>query len=279
LNISNLGRRTLVAIFGIPLILSCLYWGGWFLVALVVVITAVSQYEFFLLATKKGAHPLRLSATIIGIPIPIAIYVFGINIIVPYIILAAVIFCLIELFRNKTNALLNVASSIMGIIYPTILFSFMILIRELPVQVNEPYVNGGVMLIAIIVMIWICDTAAYFVGRSIGKHKLYFRISPNKTIEGAVAGFIATIATGLLFHHLFPAVISPLHGIGLGVGIGILSQLGDLVESAFKRDAAVKDSSDILPGHGGFLDRFDAPIIVAPLAYFYLTCCVYSIGW
>ncbi|MBN2011173.1 phosphatidate cytidylyltransferase [candidate division KSB1 bacterium] len=271
MNISNLGRRALVALFGIPLIVSCLYLGGWFLVALVLIINSVSQFEFYKLAKLKAAHPIQIPAMIIGFFIPILFYLKGLPSLAPYLALTFVILFIFELFRTRPNALLNVATTVMGIIYPVVFFSFFILIREFPKTADIPYVNGGLFIIAFVVIIWICDTAAYFVGRMIGKHKLYYRISPNKTIEGAIAGFIGAILTALLFFWLFPEVVTLKQALILGAGLGIFSQLGDLVESAFKRDAGVKDSSAILPGHGGFLDRFDAPIISAPLIYFCLT--------
>ncbi len=275
MSISNLGQRVLVAIFGIPLILSALYMGQWFLVGLIFIINLVSLYEFYRMAQIKGAKPQVVPAMLIGGSIPVFVYLKGLSIIGPLLIAASILFLLIELFRSRPNASFNVATSLMGLIYPSTFLTFLISIREFPKSADIPYEHAGLLLIGFMAIIWICDTAAYFLGRAIGKHKLHERISPKKTIEGGVAGFVGAIVTALLFQYLFPMVLTKAQAVMLGAGIGIFGQIGDLVESIFKRDAGIKDSSAILPGHGGFLDRFDAPMFLAPLLYYFLAYAVY----
>ena len=182
---------------------------------------------------------------------------------------------LIELFRNNASATMNISATTWGIFYPTVFFSFHILIRELPKTLQIDYALGAKWIIFMLVTIWICDTAAYFIGSAIGRHKLYQRISPHKTVEGAVAGFIFALITAYILHHLYLRELDLIHCLIIGSIIGIMSQVGDLVESLFKRDAGVKDTSGILPGHGGFLDRFDSPLFVAPLVYLYLRFIVF----
>lgn len=114
---------------------------------------------------------------------------------------------------------------------------------------------------------WASDTFAYFVGRAIGKHKLAPLLSPKKTVEGAVGGLLGAVLIGYLFGTFNPQ-LNMTAVILLGVLIGIASLMGDLVESAFKRQAKVKDSSQIIPGHGGVLDRFDSLLLTAPLVYY-----------
>ncbi len=275
MKLKNLLLRVTVAIFGIPLILGSIYKGGYPFLLLVLIINIVSQYEFYKIAEKKEAYPLKYLGIIIGVLMTLIFYFQGIE--KSWIVLFGGMFIilLIELFRNKANATLNVATTISGIIYPTTLFSFLILIREFPKTVNIPYVNGGLWLITIMITIWICDTAAYFVGSTMGKHKLNKRVSPHKTIEGSVAGFLFSLITVFIFHKIYPDLFSFFHYMMIGVIVGIFSQIGDLVESIFKRDAGIKDSSIILPGHGGFFDRFDAPTYMAPIIYFYLIFIVF----
>jgi phosphatidate cytidylyltransferase len=119
-----------------------------------------------------------------------------------------------------------------------------------------------------------CDSAAYFTGLAIGKHKLFPRVSPKKTWEGAVGGGLASILTVMgLFFWLMPNV-PVIHSVMIGVIIAVFGPIGDLAESWLKRDAVVKDSSHILPGHGGILDRFDSMLFVAPLVVIYLVLTV-----
>ncbi len=275
MNLKKLGPRVLVAIFGAPLIIFLVVIGGWPFVALVALINFVSQYEFYKLNEIKGAWPYKILGAISTLFLMPIIYLFGIE--YTWIVFLAVFYLIfhLELFRNKDSATMNIATSAWGLFYPAFFFSFHILIRELPKSVDVNYNAGGKWILIMLITIWICDTAAYFIGSMMGKHKLYERISPHKTIEGSIAGFIFALITAYVFHITLLKDLSLMHCIAIGVISGIFSQIGDLVESIFKRDAGVKDSSSILPGHGGFLDRFDAPLFVAPLVYLYLRFIVF----
>ena len=114
-----------------------------------------------------------------------------------------------------------------------------------------------------------CDIAAYFVGRAIGGPKLWWKVSPNKTISGGMGGLLAAIVVTLLLADVF-SIANERDALILGLGLGILAQAGDLLESGVKRQLNVKDSGSILPGHGGMLDRFDGYILVVPAIYLYL---------
>ncbi|MEP7219062.1 MAG: phosphatidate cytidylyltransferase, partial [Bacteroidota bacterium] len=118
--------------------------------------------------------------------------------------------------------------------------------------------------------IWTCDSFAYYAGRSFGKHKLFERVSPKKTWEGAVAGAIGGVAAMIGMQQWFLPYLTVGDAVVIGFIAGVFGQLGDLAESHMKRDAGVKDSSQIIPGHGGIFDRFDSLLFVAPLVYIYL---------
>jgi len=270
--LKNFGLRVLIAIFGIPLILGTIYFGGTAFLILVLIINVVSQFEFYKLSQKKGAAPLTIIGIIMGVIITLLFYFQGLANFGLWFIGGVVLILLIELFRNKPNATLNLATTIMGIIYPTTLFSFLILIREYPHAINQPYHAGGLWLWVIVITIWICDTAAYFVGKGMGKHTLYYRVSPHKTVEGAIAGFIFSFITVYVFYIIRPDLFTLTQYFIIAALVGVFSQIGDLVESIIKRDVGVKDSSAILPGHGGFMDRFDAPTFMAPVMYMFLVC-------
>ena len=120
-----------------------------------------------------------------------------------------------------------------------------------------------------IITVWVCDTGAYFSGRFFGRHKLNWEVSPKKTWEGAVGGTLLAVGGAVLMRHLFLSTLfSVKEAICLGLLIAVVGQVSDLAESVIKRSTGVKDSSNLLPGHGGFLDRFDSYLLLAPLFYY-----------
>lgn len=201
-----------------------------------------------------------------------------------------------ELFRNRGSVLLNASATILGVLYISLFLGTVIGLRELFVPFDFPmgryfslpssftdpqaaaivYRWGGYTVIAILATIWICDSAAYYIGSAIGKHKLFPRVSPNKSWEGAIGGFIFAILAAISAKYVALEYLSVANAVVIGVIVGVFGQLGDLVESTLKRDAGVKDSSTLLPGHGGVLDRFDSLLFAAPLIYFYLDYILFS---
>lgn len=205
---------------------------------------------------------------------------------------------LAELFRNNGSAFLNAGATIFGVMYIGVFLASLTGIRELfgaefPYHLSIQFVPdtagvsddtlhavtyrwGGLTVIGILVSIWMCDTMAYFGGLSMGKHKLFPRVSPNKSWEGAVWGFFGALGTMLLFGHYLLPYLRPHQAAVIGVLIGVFGQIGDLIESLLKRDAGVKDSSALIPGHGGVFDRFDSLIYVSPMLYLYIDFVVLS---
>ena len=132
-------------------------------------------------------------------------------------------------------------------------------------------------MVSVFASVWVCDSAAYFVGRALGKHPLFKRVSPNKTWEGAIGGFVGAVAVFTVARFIALPYLSVVQAIVCGALIGLFGQVGDLVESLLKRSAGVKDSSALIPGHGGVLDRFDSLMFVAPLLFFYLEFIVFAV--
>jgi phosphatidate cytidylyltransferase len=178
--------------------------------------------------------------------------------------------------RGTKQAILNMSSFMFGLIYVPLLFSFLILIRELPHQANIDYRTGGIWIIFILLCVWLSDTLAYFIGTPWGKHKLSPQISPGKSVEGFFAGIAGAALAAIFSYHLFLDFVPLANLFILSLIIGLVGQVGDLVESSFKREANLKDSSGILPGHGGILDRFDSLLFVAPAVYLYLRFVIYK---
>jgi len=200
---------------------------------------------------------------------------------------------LIELFRQKGSAILNASTTVAGVCIISLFFGTLIHVRELfpfgfPVHKFFPtsYAGdaelalisrwGGYTIVSIFASIWMCDTFAYFGGSTFGRHKLFERVSPNKSWEGAVFGFAAALLTMMVARATVLDYLRVQDALVIGAIVGIFGQLGDLVESRFKRDAGVKDSSAIIPGHGGVYDRFDSLVFVAPLVYLYIDFVVLS---
>jgi len=184
----------------------------------------------------------------------------------------------------------------MGLVYISLFFGTFIGLRELFVPLDFPMLRyfpnessftdasiveqvyrwGGYTVVAVLATIWICDTAAFHAGTAMGRHKLFPRVSPNKSWEGTIFGFVFAIAAAIAAKYIVLEYMSLRDALVMGVVVGIFGQLGDLVESLMKRDAGVKDSSNLLPGHGGVFDRFDSLLFVAPILYLYLDFIVFT---
>jgi phosphatidate cytidylyltransferase len=311
----NLTLRVLVSIIAIPIILWLTMLGGYFFFLLISVISSYTLYEFYGLSKTKGASPLKTLGLTAGVIVN-AVFIyerfqvdiykflvdhfnFHLSIFTQYQLLTVVLVkfllltMLIELFRTKGSPTINIAATMMGVLVISLCFGMLIALREIfsfgiPLQkfyaadmtgdqqlakINQ---WGGYTVIAVFATIWICDTAAYFGGKSFGKHKLFLRVSPNKTWEGAIFGFIFSMLTMIAAKLLVLEYLSYLHAVIIGMLIGVFGQLGDLIESRFKRDAGVKDSSSLIPGHGGVYDRFDSLVFVSPIVYLYIELVVLS---
>ena len=177
-----------------------------------------------------------------------------------------------ELFKGYPNPIVQVSITIAGAAYIGFGLGAFFGIREIFYDGNDPSLNSAFFLIMLLASIWICDSAAFFVGRQFGRHKIAKRISPNKSWEGGIAGLVAAIAAWLVARAFIGGFeeVSLSTAIAMGIIAGVFGQIGDFAESMLKRDAGVKDSSTLIPGHGGALDRIDSILFVAPLAYLYL---------
>ena len=310
----NLVTRVIVAAIAIPVIVWAALAGSYWFFVLVGLLSSLSLYEFYRLMQKKGAHPLIGLGLLVGLLVNITfiyerlqidVYQFfltygyslrmfsQLQLLLVIEIVFVLMTLLVELFRTKGSASLNIATTVAGVMIISLCFGLLIRLRELfpfgfPVhqfmgssfanddQLRQIDVWGGFTVLSLFVSIWICDTAAYFAGSVWGKHKLFPRVSPGKSWEGAVAGLAGAILTMILAQKFFLGYLSLTHAVVLGTFIGVFGQLGDLVESRFKRDAEVKDSSALIPGHGGVYDRFDSLVFVTPIVYLYIDFVVLS---
>jgi len=269
MSISNTTTRIIVSLFAIPIILLTSYFGELYFAAFVLLIGLTAFYEFSMMSKKKDILvniPLGLFFTLLLI---LNFYYHFADALLLFLSVSFILL-FIELFRDKGSVILNVGSTLLGVFYIGFFAGTFIGIREMFTATSEVYRGGGILIISIFASIWFCDSAAYFVGTAIGKHKLFPRVSPNKSWEGAIAGFVFAVLTMIAAHSFSLRFISIEDAIIIGVIVGSIGQIGDLVESLVKRDAGVKDSSSIIPGHGGIFDRFDSLLFTAPAVYLYL---------
>jgi len=273
---SNMTTRTIVGFLLGPLVLLCIYFGGWILFGLVTLISIIATWEAFMMLKTKSISTNFTLGLWLAILIPLSFINRKVEFSLLFVI-SVFIIALFELFRNKENPIQNTASTLFFSGYIGIGIGSFLGIREL-LQI-QLYDNSFAWLtIAIIFSLWMCDSFAYFGGKLMGRTKLFPRISPNKTWEGSIWGFIASVLFMYLFYKFSPMNQLPINYnevIVIGILIGMFGQIGDLVESMFKRDSGVKDSSHLIPGHGGFFDRFDSLIFVSPLIFFYLRFIVF----
>jgi len=222
-------------------------------------------YEFFTMLEKKGINIYKYFGIGMGAVIPLSI-VFRFELTRTwelFFIVLALLFLILMQFRRRENsgAIVDISTTIFGILYISWFLSFLIKIRYMP---------GGIGLMTTVLLITkLSDIGAYLVGTRFGRHLLIPRVSPNKSVEGAIGGLIFSIL-GALASKSFTRLPS-LYLVFVGIFLGILAQLGDLSESLIKRDCQVKDSGNFFPGMGGFLDLIDSLIFTAPAFYFYMS--------
>jgi phosphatidate cytidylyltransferase len=276
---SGTGLRVLTAAILIPLVVAAVWWGPTWLIANAALLVAIAALvEFFQIAAHLGFRAYRIwtclaAAALIGqqfyasrlaalslsgdllvgspqTSLDLILFVFVLGIAV--IALAS--------RRPLSEALPSVSVSAAGLLFVVLPFSTV-------VRLHGVDVVGPHLLLFTLVLVWVGDTAAYFVGRGIGRWKMAPEISPNKTWEGAVANFVGALLVAVVFRYWIKLPLVDL--LALAAIGSVAGQIGDLFESAWKRSAGVKDSGTILPGHGGMLDRIDALILAAPAVWYY----------
>ena len=263
----ELAIRVAVAIVGIPLLFFIILKGGIFFYLFSVVVTVIGQWEMYQLLRQKGSQPQSMAGLFSG-QILLAIIYTGTSPLLSLMLLLFLLFIFgAEMFRNNGSALLNTGATVLGLIYPTLFWGSLLFLRENVAGafgMDDHF--GGKFILMMFIAIWICDTFAYFLGKKFGRHRLFERVSPKKSWEGAFAGLVGALLVYFVVYFQKILPISLNMAMISGLIVGIAGQFGDLVESWFKRDAQVKDSSNLLPGHGGILDRFDS-VLFSSMAF------------
>ena len=265
MDLNNLTVRTITGfVFVVVIIGSILLSTYSFFIVFLAIVTG-SLLEFYKLAAAANISPQKYPGTICGILFFIISYLVANQFIgtVFLLLLIPLLFVIPvpELFRKQTQPFSNIAWTIFGIIYIAVPFSLLNFI-------NFQFPSGG-LIIGYFIILWSYDTAAYLAGISFGRHRLFERVSPKKSWEGAIGGAILTTGVAYIVS-LFFTVITFQQWLVVTLIIIVMGTFGDLAESLFKRSIDIKDSGNLFPGHGGFLDRFDAVLLSSPFVFSYL---------
>lgn len=260
-------RRVLTALVAAPVVLGIAYLGGWPFVALVGGIGLVGQVELYRMARASGAAPNVTSGLVLG---GCTVATLGWPHLWPYTMLALVVFVVLAPFLlGQARFLTSLTVTLAGTIYPTGLLGSLVLLRNAR-SATVDSMTAFWLVVLTFLLVWATDIFAYYVGKAIGRRSLAPQISPNKTWEGTLGGFAAAVVVAIGLKLTVLDVVTWADVGSLAVLGGGVSQVGDLMESQLKRSTGADDSSSILPGHGGILDRFDAMVVAAPLIYLYL---------
>lgn len=262
-----LKKRIITSSLLIPVIVGSIFI-DWVFGVTVIIFTIAGLYEFFGMLENKGITIYKYLGITIGTAIPFSIlarFELTNNWELLFIVLTLITLIMMQFQRRQSSGVVvGISTTIFGILYVSWFLSFMIRIRFLE--------GGAGLVLSLLLMTKLTDAGAYFVGSRFGKTPLMRRISPKKSVEGAIGGLIFSIIGALisrpLLHFSYP------HLALLGLFIGILAQAGDLSESLIKRDCQLKDSGNIFPGMGGILDITDSLLFTAPVFYFYLSTAV-----
>lgn len=276
----NLMARISVAIVAVPAILWIGYQGGLWLSGMVTIFALFAITEFLF---QEGFRPrefqfwlgilmvILLLLSKYGVTwawfYPVHVLFSSLSGILVFFLISAMLFSIgtrppSELFQRHTRLF-------WGVFYVGILYPFVYLVAAGYEQLSPYNISGGDWLLYLFGLLWVGDTAAMGIGKWIGRHKLAPAVSPNKTVEGFIGGILGSLAVGLLMVFWKFQQLPWYHVMVLAVGCSVFGQLGDLVESMWKRSLGIKDSSAIIPGHGGVLDRFDSLLFAAPFMFFY----------
>ncbi|MFY0687899.1 MAG: phosphatidate cytidylyltransferase [Cyclobacteriaceae bacterium] len=266
---SELYRRIISALIGAAVIISALIYGEWGYFVVFFTIALLAQWEFYRLVRMQSYIPVRYFGVAIG----------GILFVLSFLIergtlpsnyyfllfpLASLIF-LIKLYKKKDeNPFVNIAFFYLGICYVALPFT---LINVIVFSHNGNY--SYQILFGLMLIIWASDTGAYFAGTAFGKTKLFERISPKKSWEGSVGGAATSVAFAIVLSRFYTD-LNMLEWLIVAGIVVVAGTYGDLVESLFKRSMSIKDSGNVIPGHGGFLDRFDSLILAVPFVVVFL---------
>ncbi|MBI5708694.1 MAG: phosphatidate cytidylyltransferase [Candidatus Eisenbacteria bacterium] len=274
----SLGLRVTSGVLFVPLLVLLARAGGIAFLGLIALEVGLGLVEFYRMMRDKGLRPYPL----LGLACALGVLWKAFR---PhqsqsdFLLTAALLLTLgLGLRRPDLKGRVEgMAVTLFGVLYVGWLSAHLVLLRELPWRAGTDYADGARYALLAFFLTWSCDTGAFAVGRVLGRNRPWARISPRKSVEGAIGGFLSGLAAAFIARVWFARFLGVADALLLGVLVGVFAQVGDLVESMLKRDARSGDSSDIIPGHGGILDRFDSLFFAAPLVFYYLKIVVFKV--
>jgi phosphatidate cytidylyltransferase len=271
----NLLARLAVAAVAIPIILWICYRGGWWLLGMVGLFAVIAAVEFIF---AEGVSRLLGPASLSVIAVAALIWAVGGQVLAPntYFPAQVTVFVAYTLLLGMglsvqadppDRLFARYCRLLWGVAYIGFLYPFVFLVGH----TSHAAASGGDWMLFLFGLLWVGDTVAMAAGAAIGGPKLAPTVSPNKTVAGFIGGVLGALVVGMIMYFWKLEPIGIAHVFAISFGCSVFGQLGDLVESMWKRSIGIKDSSTIIPGHGGILDRFDSLLFAAPFMYFYLT--------
>lgn len=278
--IRNFIIRAITGVLFVAILVGCILFHPFSFGILFMVISALTIYEFAKLVNNRaeGVYVNKIILMLGGAYLFHAVMAFCTNaadskIFMPYLLLLLYLM-ISELYLKKANPILNWAYSMFSQLYIALPFALLNVLAFHNSPENSSVSFNPVLPLSIFIFLWLNDTGAYCIGSLIGKHRLFERISPKKSWEGSIGGGVVAIASSLVLSHCFTdyfSFMSMWEWAGLALVVVVFGTWGDLAESLLKRQLHVKDSGNMLPGHGGMLDRFDSALMAIPAAVIYLS--------
>lgn len=277
--IRELLARAVLALVGLPILIACAYWGGWPLLILVAVVTVIGLGEYYSATLMTNICPAVLVGYLGALAL-LTVTAFSspsqCDLGVLIVLVAVVAAAMLSQIRGNSyaGATVNSATTVFGVVYVGLLMSFLLRLADfdLPAALGEPagrFASSVGTLLLVAIPVWTLDTCAFIVGSAWGRHQLSPQLSPHKTIEGALAGFIGCVGLTVLLGWWLRLPMA--YGLVLGILLAVVAQLGDAAKSTIKRDLGIDDFGNIFGPHGGLLDRFDGLLFAMPAAWLYLT--------
>ena len=275
---SELARRIAFAVIAAPLAIAVVWFGDAALATLLGIVAALGAWEFYRIVAAGGAQPLAGAGIVAAAVLPLLVHahyraVFTTPSVVGVLFALGVLAAAIWRRGVAGKPLGATAATVFGVLYVAVPLCYGYALRYHDYAVGRA--AGTAVIMLPVLLTWASDIGAYAVGRMIGRHKLIPSVSPGKTVEGALGALVTTVLVALLYERFVlrpyaQLAMAPWWSVAFGLVISVAAQVGDLAESLLKREAGVKDSSHLLPGHGGILDRFDSLFFVLPVSYLLL---------
>jgi phosphatidate cytidylyltransferase len=270
--------RVASGVLFVPILILLARVGGYAFWSLIALQVTLGLMEFYAMMRQRGLRPYRR----LGIATALTLLWVCFRPDLPHVgfLVTSVLLLVLALELRRPEArqrVEDIAVTCFGVLYVGWLSAHLVMLRELPWRAGTSYGDGASYVLLAFFITWSCDIGGFAIGRMFGRNRPWGAISPRKSVEGAIGAFAFALAAAFIARAWFVPFLGWRDALALGLLVGVFGQVGDLVESLFKRDSLHGDSSDLIPGHGGVLDRFDSLLFAAPAVYYYLSVAVFRV--